>query len=325
MSKLVSIIAPVYNEEDIISEFFERVLKAVRLLEPFYDFEFLIIDDGSRDRTLEILKGLIARDSRLRVLELRRNFGQTAALQAGFDAACGEIIVTLDADLQHLPEEIPAFIEKLEEGYDMVCGWRHRRKEGVFRRWPSAAANLILRKVTNLPFHDFGTTFRSYRTELTHELRLYGEFHRFIPALAYQIGARITEIPIKNVERRSGKSNYGLSRTFGVAMDIGVLLFFVRYIDRPMRAFGKWSTLSFLSGAVILAWMNALSVIKGNYPMFKEHPGWLLLGVLLIITSVQILFIGILAEILIRLHFGLGDRRVYKIRREWTASGLAPA
>jgi len=265
---------------------------------------------------LTVSRSLIQTDQRLRVIELRRNFGQTAALQAGLDAAHGEILITMDADLQHFPEEIPLFLEKIAEGFDMVCGWRHRRAEGIIRRWPSRVANLLIKMITGLPFHDFGTTFRAYRADFIKDLKLFGEFHRFVPALGYDMGGRIAEIPIENIDRPAGKSNYGISRTLGVFLDLIVLFFFIRYIDRPMRAFGKIAILFFGVGAVILTYM-VIVAYTDNYPMFKEHPGFALSSVMLVLTAVQALFVGILAEILTRIHFGVDNRRVYKIRREW--------
>ena len=315
----VSVVAPVYNEEGAIAEFVQRVIEVADSLKRDYDFEIVLIDDGSSDGSLAILREMAARDPRIVVIQLRRNFGQTAALQAGLDVAGGDILVTLDSDLQHFPEEIPRFLETLNAGYDMVCGWRNERAEGVARRWPSRVANWMLRQITGLPFHDFGTTFRAYRADLAKELQLFGDFHRFIPALGSDLGASITEIPIKNVERTSGKGNYGLGRTLGVFLDMFVLLFFIRYIRQPMRAFGQLAVLTFTVGFFIISVMVVLAYWY-DFPMFRERPGWFLLAVMLMLASVQIMIAGILAEILARIHFGVGGMRTYRTRKIWRAS-----
>jgi glycosyltransferase involved in cell wall biosynthesis len=317
MAELVSIVAPVFNEEALIEEFVRRLAAAVRPLEGRYAFEFILVNDGSRDRSLERMKGCLAGDPRLRVVDLARNYGQTAALQAGLDAARGEILVTLDADLQHFPEEIPHFLAVLDEGYDMVCGWRHRRAEGIVRRWPSRAANAIIRKISGIPLHDFGTTFRAYRAELMRDIRLLGEFHRYIPALGHIAGGRITEIPIENVVRPAGKSSYGLGRTQNVFLDLIVLAFLSRYLDRPMRAFGALGLATFVAGGSIFTFLVAYGYYF-HLQMVRDYSGWFLMALILILAAVQITLAGILAEIMVRIHYGQGDRRVYRVRQEWS-------
>jgi glycosyltransferase involved in cell wall biosynthesis len=319
---LVSVIAPVYNEEAVIEEFVARLAAVLDGLRDRYDAEIVLVDDGSRDSSLAKMKGLTAKDPRVRVLELRRNYGQTAALQAGFDAARGEILLSLDSDLQHFPEDIPVFLETLEKGYEVVCGWRHRRAEGIVRRWPSRAANALLRWLSGLEIHDFGTTFRAYRAELVKELRLLGDFHRYIPALARHAGGRITEVPIQNVVRPAGQSNYGLGRTLGVSLDLVLLYFLSRYMDRPLRAFGKLALLAGGAGMIILGVLLVVAWTSG-VPTVREHSGWFLISILLLLAAIQIVLTGILAEILVRVLYGVGDRRVYAVRREWRAE--APA
>lgn len=316
MRKLVSIVSPVYNEEDVVAELVQRIVTVMEGVADQWRYEIVLVDDGSLDRSLDVMKGLLASTPALRVIELRGNFGQTPALQAGLDAAHGELVVTLDSDLQHFPEEIPAFLAKIEEGYDMVCGWRHERAEGVVRRWPSRAANGLLRMISKLDLHDFGTTFRAYRADLLPDLRLYGEFHRFVPVLGGMARARITELPIKNIVRPKGTNNYGLGRTLGVFLDLFVLFFFVRYLDRPMRAFGKLALGSFVFGAGNLSYMVAQAWAR-DFPMFKEHPGWFLISIVFVMAAGQLLLTGIMAEILVRIHYEQQDRRVYKLRREW--------
>lgn len=320
---LVSIVAPVYNEAAAVEELVGRIAAAVKPLESAHDFELVLVNDGSRDDSLAVLKRSLGREPRLRIVDLARNYGQTAALQAGLDAARGEVLVTLDADLQHLPEEIPRFLEKLAEGYDMVCGWRHHRAEGILRRWPSQAANALIRRIAGLPLHDFGTTFRAYRAELTRDIRMLGEFHRYLPVLGHDAGGRVTEIKIDNVPRPAGRSNYGLGRSRGVFLDLILLLFFHRYLDRPMRAFGTLGLLAFGVGASILAFLLGYAWLY-DVPTVRAHSGWFLMSVMMLLASVQIVLTGVLAEILVRIHYAQGDRRVYRVRREWTARDLGP-
>ena len=319
--KLVSIVAPVYNEEEVIEEFIKRIIATIIHLENQYGFEIILVDDGSFDRSLEVIKKMAEKDKRLRAIELRRNYGQTSALQAGLDAADGKIIITMDADLQHFPEEIPAFLEKLEEGYDMVCGWRHQRAEGVIRRWPSQVANYIIRSISKLNIHDFGTTYRAYRAEMAKDLKLFGEFHRYIPALGKSKGGLITEIPIKNIERPKGKSSYGIGRTSGVLLDLILLNFLVSYIDRPMRAFGKIAFISFGIGSSILL---TLLVYAWTYQIHavQEHSGWFLISIMMLLVSVQIMLSGIMAEILVRIHYSQEGNRIYDVRQEWNFEQL---
>jgi glycosyltransferase involved in cell wall biosynthesis len=318
--KLVSIIAPVYNEEAVIEEFIARLINAVAQIGKNYVFEFILINDGSNDNSLELMKKCALQEKRIRVIELRRNYGQAPALQAGVDAAKGEIFVTMDSDLQHFPEEVPAFINKLEEGNDMVCGWRYDRQEGLLRRWPSRIANMLIRKISKVDLHDFGTTFRAYRSELAQDIEIYGEFHRFIPVLGHLAGAKIVELPIRNVARNKGKSNYGISRTIGVFLDLFLLFFMVKYIDRPIRLFGKISLFCFAVGAIIIVSLIIYAYSTG-IGAFQQHIGWFMLANMLLLASLQLILVGILAEILIRIHFSVGGRKTYHIRREWSDNG----
>ena len=313
---LVSIVAPVYNEAQTLPEFLRRIVAVCAGLADCYGFEFVFVDDGSTDATLTVAKGLAVDESRLRIIELRRNFGQTAALQAGLAAAAGDIIISMDSDLQHFPEDIPAFLAKLDEGFDLVCGWRHERKEGIIRRWPSRAANLLIRKISGLQIHDFGTTFRCYRRDLVAQIRLLGEQHRLVPALAELAGARIAEIKIENIERPVGQSNYGLSRTVNVALDILFLYFSRRYFTRPLKAFGKIAILLFATGATIALLLLGEAWWTGM-PTVREHSGWFILSMLLLLAGLQILLTGLLAEIIVRIYYRLGETEGYIIRRTW--------
>jgi glycosyltransferase involved in cell wall biosynthesis len=312
---LVSIIAPVYNEDEAIAELHRRVRAAADGL-PSYLFEMVYVDDGSTDRTLEVLKGLRAADPRIRIVELRRNFGQTPALSAGLDHSRGDIVITMDADLQHFPEDFKRFLEGIEGGADLVCGWRKERREGIARRFPSRVANLIIRRISGLDIHDFGTTFRAYRREILEDIPLFGDLHRFIPALAHLAGCRIREIPIENVERGTGKSNYGLSRTFGVFLDLLFLVYYLRYLTRPMRAFGKIAALLFIPGFLISAALVALTY-AGVITTVRDHSGMLLFSVLLMILGVQLLAVGILAEMINRIYVTTAGKKIYRTRAVW--------
>src|SRR5262245_786199 len=234
-----SIVVPLYNEESNVLPLYERIVQAMEAIPDRY--QIIFIDDGSRDLTYKVLTEISDQDSRVVVIRLRRNFGQTPALQAGFDFARGDIIISMDGDLQHDPAEIPAFIEKINEGYDIVSGWRFVRRDAwLTRKLPSRAANWLIAKLSGVDLHDFGTTFKAYRSETIKHLQLYGDSHRFIPALASWSGATIAEIPIKNINRQNGKSNYGLWRTITVLLDLIALKFLLDYSTKPLQFFGSW-------------------------------------------------------------------------------------
>src|SRR5579871_5232635 len=219
-------------------------------------FELVLVDDGSRDNTFSLLREIAAVDSRVTVIKLRRNFGQTSALAAGFDHARGHYIIAMDGDLQHDPADIPMFLERLAEGYDIVSGWRRRRIDNLWlRRIPSRCANWLMAKLSGVSIHDFGTTFKAYRREVLEGIPLYGELHRFIPALASWYGASIIEVPIRNVNRERGASHYGISRTFRVFFDLITIRFLLRYLARPLHFFGTLGMLSALSGTGIASWL----------------------------------------------------------------------
>jgi glycosyltransferase involved in cell wall biosynthesis len=312
---LVSIVAPVYNEAATLKEFLERLVKATRDLEARYQFEFVLVDDGSVDGSLTLAKSFVASEPRLRVVELRRHFGQTAALQAGLAAARGEIVVSMDSDLQHFPEDLPLLLEQIEEGHDLVCGWRHDRREGILRRWPSQAANSFIRAVSGLSIHDVGTTYRAYRSDLVKQLHLLGEQHRFVPVLASLAGARVTEVKIRNIERPAGQSNYGLGRTINVFLDILYLYFTRYYFTRPLKAFGKIGLALMAVGLVISASLVGYSWVTGTSTI-RERGGWFLLSSLLMLGGLQTLLTGILAEILVRIYYQRGEQEA-TVRREW--------
>ena len=278
--EMLSIVSPVYNEEAVIADFVERVSFAVELLRHGYDAEIVLVDDGSRDGSLAVMKRLASSNPLLRVVELRRNSGQTAAIQAGIDLARGDVVITMDSDLQHFPEEIPKFVAKIEAGWDVVCGWRRQRQEKALRRWPSRAANRILRGISGLSIHDIGTTFRAYRREILKDIRLLGESHRFVPIFAHKVGARITEIQIQNIVRPQGKSNYGIGRTMGVLFDMFFLYFYMRYLDRPIRVFGLALVVLFPCRRPDRMRVG-LRVDRLWCPRVRDHSGWFSLAVAL--------------------------------------------
>jgi glycosyltransferase involved in cell wall biosynthesis len=308
-----SIVVPFHNEEENVTTLYDR-LKAV--MEQIGDsFELVFVDDGSRDRTYRLLEEIAAVDSRVLVVKLRRNFGQTSALAAGFDHSQGEFVIAMDGDLQHDPEEIPNFIARLEEGYDVVSGWRSQRGDNfLLRRIPSSVANWLMALLSGVNIHDFGTTFKAYRRELIHNIPLYGEMHRFIPALASWYGASICEIPISNPAREYGKSHYGISRTFRVFFDLLTIRFLLRYMTRPLHFFGSIGALGMLGGSGLAVWLLVLKVLTGQHIMQLHGPIFLIAGVL-ILAGIQMMGIGLLGELQVR-HFHTASHRApYAIDR----------
>src|SRR5690242_20798986 len=253
-SSYLSIVVPFFNEQENIPPLYMKLTEVMDGIgEPY---ELIFIDDGSKDNTFKVLSDIYEHDRRVNVVRLRRNFGQTAALKAGFDFARGEIIISMDGDLQHDPAEIPRFVEKMEEGYDLVSGWRYQRKDAwLTRQLPSRIANWMMAKLSGIALHDFGTTFKAYRREIIQEIQLYGELHRFIPALASTAGARIAEVPIENLHRKSGKSNYGIGRTIRVFLDLIMVKFLLEYSTRPLQFFGLLGLCGTGSGLLLSAYL----------------------------------------------------------------------
>jgi glycosyltransferase involved in cell wall biosynthesis len=276
-------------------------------------YEIIAVDDASTDRSFDLLANLVETDGRLKVLRLRRNFGQTAALSAGFDEAQGNIIISLDGDLQHAPEDIPALLAKIEEGYDIASGWRKERVDNaVTRKLPSRIANWLMAKASGVDLRDFGTTFKAYRAEVLKDINLYGELHRFIPALASFYGARIAEVPITNTPRVAGDSHYGLGRTFNVMFDIITIKFLLKYFTRPMHFFGRVGLLGFVSGFLILGTL-AVGKLLGHGVM-AEHGPLMILGGLLLLGGLMMFSTGLLGEVLMRTYFESQGRRIYAVR-----------
>jgi glycosyltransferase involved in cell wall biosynthesis len=308
---MISIVIPIHNEEPAILPLYDRLTAVLESLRRPY--EILFIDDASTDRSFDLLSNLVETDPRLKVLRLRRNFGQTAALAAGFDEAQGDVIVSLDGDLQHDPEDIPVLLEKIDEGYDIASGWRKDRVDNaVTRKIPSRIANWMMKRASGVELHDFGTTFKAYRSEVLKDVKLYGELHRFIPALASFYGARVVEVPIRNIERPNGESHYGLGRTFRVFFDIITIGFLLRYLTRPMHFFGKWGLAGVALGSIVLLGMLVKKI--GGQDIIAEHGPLLVAGALLWLAGLMLLSTGLIGEVLMRTYFESQGRRIYAIR-----------
>jgi glycosyltransferase involved in cell wall biosynthesis len=319
----ISIVVPFYNEEDDVEEMHRRLKEVLDGTGETY--ELIFIDDGSTDRTGALLQEIFLKDERVVVVKLRRNFGQTPALQAGFDHARGEIIISMDGDLQHDPAEIPQFLAKLAEGYDIVSGWRKDRKDNaILRKFPSWVANRMMKKLVNVKIHDFGTTFKAYRREVVQSIHLYGELHRFIPALISREGFKIVELPISNIVRLHGKSKYGLSRVRRVLFDLLTVKFIVSFIDRPLQIFGPFGLV--LGGA---GFLTDFVLTIGYYAwgwQIRDNLGWLILGVFLMIVGGLFISTGLLAEVISRIYFTTHALKIYSVERVATRNpGAGPA
>jgi glycosyltransferase involved in cell wall biosynthesis len=296
-----SIVVPFHNEEENVTVLYARLKQVMEQVSE--SFELVLVDDGSNDRTYKLLEEIAAVDSRVLVIKLRRNFGQTSALAAGFDHCSGEFILAMDGDLQHDPNDIPAFLEKLAEGYDVVSGWRTERVDNFFlRRIPSRCANWLMAKLSGVEIHDFGTTFKAYRHEVIQNIPLYGEMHRFIPALAAWYGASICEIPIKNVNRERGKSHYGIGRTFRVFFDLLTIRFLLKYMSRPLHFFGGFGAMGILGGCLTAASLLGMRIVHPQMDVMHYHGPMFVVGSVMIISGIQLLAIGLLGELQVR-HF----------------------
>ena len=305
-----SIIVPIYNEEENIDALHQSLSSALKKIKKVY--EIILIDDGSHDQTLEKARAIASKDSKVQVVSLRRNFGQTAAMAAGFDHATGEVIIPMDGDLQNDPSDIPKLLEKIEEGYDVVSGWRRERKDAFFSRTlPSMIANWLISKITGVYLHDYGCTLKAYRQEVISHLSLYGEMHRFIPALASLNGAKVTEIPVSHHPRQHGVSKYGISRIFKVVLDLITVKFLLSYSTKPMRLFGPLGFgaifLSALSGMASL-YMKLFDELSLNRnPLF-------LLSILVFFIGIQLVSLGLIAEINVRTYHESQDKSIYVVK-----------
>jgi glycosyltransferase involved in cell wall biosynthesis len=316
-----SIVVPFHNEEGNVRALYERLTQAMERVAAD-DYELVFVDDGSTDRTHALVREIAQLDPRVVGIRLRGNFGQTAALAAGFDRAAGEVVIAMDGDQQHRPEDIPRFIEKIEEGYDVVSGWRQNRRDGLLRTFPSRVANKLMARSSGVPLHDFGTTFKAYRREVLERIPLYGQMHRFIPALAHLEGATITEVPIEDVPRATGRSHYGLARTFRVVFDILTIRFLLRYLARPLHFFGKIGLTMITVSGLIAAWLLAKKVFWRE-DIFIENGPLLLFSAVTFLGGMQFLGLGFIGDLFARLYYAPDRRTIYNVARvyrsEWPA------
>jgi glycosyltransferase involved in cell wall biosynthesis len=305
----LSVVVPLYNEEESLPYLVEQLTDALR---PSGErFELVLVNDGSSDRTAEVLEQLSHKVPELVAVLLRKNYGQTAAMAAGFDVAQGDVIVSLDGDLQNDPADIPMLLAKLREGYDLVSGWRHQRQDAALqRKLPSRIANRLIGRVTGVKLHDYGCSLKAYRREVLSDMRLYGELHRFLPALAFIEGARITEVKVNHRARQFGSSKYGIDRTFRVLMDLLTVWFMKRFLTRPMYVFGFGGLIAMLGSLLASSYLLVVKLMGGdigNRPL-------LTLAVVLGLAGIQLFCFGLLGELLIRTYHESQGRPIYRIR-----------
>jgi glycosyltransferase involved in cell wall biosynthesis len=306
----LSVVIPCYNEEESVERLLDEVHAALK--PTGLSYEVVLVDDGSRDKTFEILSQHAKTDPALTVVKFRRNFGQTAAMQAGFDHARGDIIATIDADLQNDPKDIPRLLEYIHQGYDMVAGWRADRKDTfINRRLPSILANWLISWITTVKLHDYGCTLKVMKSDVAKELRLYGEMHRFIPVVANWMGVRIVEVKVNHRARLFGTSKYGIGRTIRVVLDLMTVRFIQSYLSRPMQIFGLAGFVCFGIGSLVSAWLAVQKVVYGA--SLAERPA-LLLGVLLIVVGIQLASLGLVADVLARTYFESQKKPSYYVR-----------
>jgi glycosyltransferase involved in cell wall biosynthesis len=307
----LSVIVPIYNEVENLPHLIDAIAVSLRDNQ-IENYEIVCVDDGSSDGSTELLKQLAHSRTDIRAIILRRNYGQTAAMSAGFHHAQGKVVITMDGDLQNDPADIPHLIAKLNEGYDFVSGWRKQRQDAALTRLlPSKIANWLIGQVTGVKLHDYGCSLKAYRSELVADINLYGELHRFLPALAFIEGARITEIPVRHHARRFGRSKYGLDRTFRVMMDLMTIAFFKTFLTRPMHVFGLAGVFSTISGLILSVYLAYVRLIVrdgiGDRPL-------LILAVVLLLAGIQLFCFGLLAELLMRTYHESQGRRIYRVR-----------
>ena len=308
----LSLFLPVLNEEENLKPMHEKISSALEALGK--TAEVIYVDDGSTDKSLQVLKEIAATDERVRVISLRRNYGQTAAMAAGIDAAKGEILIPMDADLQNDPNDIKRLLEKLDEGFDVVSGWRKDRQDKLWtRKVPSWIANSIISKIGGVPLHDYGCSLKAYRREVIQDVRLYGEMHRFIPIYASWAGARVTEIPVEHHPRTMGESKYGLSRTIKVVFDLITIKFLATYQTKPLYVFGSFGLIAFMISAVTGIWAFVLKLGYGVSFILTPLP---LIAIVLLAISVQFFLMGLLAELLVRTYHESQDKAIYAVREK---------
>jgi glycosyltransferase involved in cell wall biosynthesis len=307
-----SIVIPFHNEEGNIEPLYRRLTAVMESLGE--EYELIFVDDGSSDETQVKLKNISQLDPRVTGVRLRRNFGQTAALAAGFDLAGGEIIIAMDGDQQHQPEDIPRFIAKLAEGYDVVSGWRQNRSDGFRRTFPSRIANKLMAGASGVPVHDFGTTFKAYRSEVLKRIPIYGQMHRFLPAMASIEGALIAEVAIEDVPRAAGRSHYGLSRTFRVIFDLLTIRLLVRYFARPLHFFGGIGAMMITVALALAGWL-LFKKLWWQENIFIQNGPMLIFSAVAFLGGVQFLGLGLLGDLFARLYYAPERRSVYNIAR----------
>lgn len=306
----ISLVIPLYNEQDSIPELYQQVSVALEAYGQPY--EVIVVDDGSSDLSFSLLSDIAHRDNHWRIVRLRRNFGQTAAFAAGFDLAQGDVVITMDADLQNDPADIPLLMQKIDEGYDIVSGWRVDRKDTFLsRRLPSMIANRLISRTTGVHLHDYGCSLKAYRREVVKNLRLYGELHRFVPAVASWMGVSIAEVPVNHRPRAHGHSKYGISRTFRVMLDLLTVYFLLSYSTRPIHVFGGVGLLSSGLGFVLGLYLSFVKLVLGQD--IGSRP-LLLLAVLLIMVGVQMIAMGLLGELIVRTYYESQDKPIYFVR-----------
>lgn len=306
----LSVVVPIYNEVESLPTLVEKIVTSLKDVP--IEYEIVLVDDGSSDGTTELMKKMAQSQSNLKAVILRRNYGQTPAMAAGFNYAMGDIIVTMDGDLQNDPADIPRVFEKLEQGYDVVSGWRKDRQDDKLTRLlPSRIANWVIGKVTGVKLHDYGCSLKAYRAEIVRDMNLYGELHRFLPALAFIEGARIIEMPVLHHARKFGKSKYGLGRTFRVIMDLLTVFFMKKFLTRPMHVFGYLGILSMIFGFGLGVYLTILKVFFNV--QLADRP-LLILAVLLLLTGIQLFCIGVLGELLMRTYHESQNKPIYRVR-----------
>ncbi len=309
IKQVISIIIPVYNESESIGFLLDEVKNVMSFHE--FNFELIVVNDGSNDNTYQVLKELTFKIKELSVISLRKNYGQTAAMSAGFDNSKGEIIITLDGDLQNDPNDIPTLISEINDGYDLICGWRFDRKDKLInRKIPSKIANKLIAHVTGLKLHDYGCSLKAFKKEIIDDINLYGELHRFLPVLAKIEGARIKEIKVNHRSRQYGSSKYGIDRTFRVLMDLLTVWFMTKFLTRPMYGFGFVGIISILISLVMSSYLIVLKIMGediGSRPL-------LMFALILGIAGVQLFSFGLLSELLIRTYHESQKRPIYRIR-----------
>ena len=310
VNQLISIIIPVFNESESIGYLLDEVLNVMQNNK--LNCELIVVNDGSNDNTSTVLDELTIKIKELSVISLRKNYGQTAAMSAGFDNSKGEIVITLDGDLQNDPNDIPKLISHINEGYDLICGWRYERKDKLInRRIPSKIANKLIANVTGLKLHDYGCSLKAFKKEIVEDIKLYGELHRFLPVLANIEGAKIKEIKVNHRSRKYGSSKYGIDRTFRVLMDLLTVWFMTKFLTRPMYGFGFLGIISILLSLGMTSYLFIIKLLGndiGNRPM-------LMFALILGIAGVQLFSFGLLGELLIRTYHESQNRPIYRVRK----------